>query len=519
MSEEFRQYFDSMSAWAARAHTEGWLNDRDLERLRAVEIASAGELFVDRDRRPLIVGFFGGTGVGKSSLLNRLARHPVAAAGVRRPTSTRATMYVHRSQTLNGFPEGSPVSDTQVNYHDVDARRDVAWLDMPDIDSVEADNRRLVLAWLPYVDWLIYVVSPERYRDDIGWQLVQARHHKHHWLFVINRWDEAVNVQLGDFAADLRQAGFDHPRLLRTSCTNGAEDDFDQLEDIVTAAIRNHGLEELQRIGVLARLQELEAAGDDLQRRFGSESEWQGLCQQIGAGVRKRLDVFGGRLGEELDFIAQKYPPRPAIWRADPVLPSLPEGDLSAKICSSYAITLIDDITVDVAVMAEEKGIRGAPCSAALSDVLGEVGEIVLDDVRTGLAEAVKAPAGTLQRNFRRSMGLVGYVLPALTGGWVAWNVVARYRQGLAGQGEFFGIDFAVHSIFMIGLAWFVPFFLSRMLRPSLRDAAHRGIRSGLGSASKKIHKALKGSLDQVCSDRQELLEAYPVGQQLENRP
>ena len=53
------------------------------------------------------------------------------------------------------------------------ARRDVAWLDMPDIDSVEARNKSLVLSWLPYVDWLIYVVSPERYRDDVGWRLLE----------------------------------------------------------------------------------------------------------------------------------------------------------------------------------------------------------------------------------------------------------------------------------------------------------------------------------------------------------
>lgn len=519
MSGEFRKYLDKVSAWAVRAQAAGWLNERDLERLGAVETASSGELFADKERRPLIVGFFGGTGVGKSSLLNRLARHPVAAAGVRRPTSTRATIYVHRSQTLKGFPAGSPIAETHVEYHDVDSRRDVAWLDMPDIDSVEAGNRRLVLAWLPYVDWLVYVVSPERYRDEIGWHLLEARHRKHHWLFVVNRWDEAVDVQLSDFAADLREAGFDDPLVLRTSCSGQAEDDFDQLEGLVNAAIRDHGLKELQRIGMLARLEELADAGEDLRRRFGADGDWDALRRQFEEQAAERLDSLEERLGTELEFVAQKYPPRPAIWRADPVAPALPGQDLSAAIDSSYATALIDDIAMDMVVIADEKGVCGGPCRTAVQAALAGAGESTLAQVSSGLAEAVKTPGGTVGRHMGRSMELVSYVLPALTGGWVAWNVVERYRRGLAGEDGFLGIDFAVHSLLMIGLSWLVPFLLSRLFRPSLRDAARRGIRTGLGRAAKSIRKSLTGALDELSSGRRELLDAYPAGQRLQDRP
>ena len=52
------------------------------------------DLFSNAER-PLVVGLFGGTGVGKSSLLNRLADADIARTGVVRPTSMEITVYLH----------------------------------------------------------------------------------------------------------------------------------------------------------------------------------------------------------------------------------------------------------------------------------------------------------------------------------------------------------------------------------------------------------------------------------------
>lgn len=510
MSGEFRGAFEQASAWADRALLENWLTDRDLARLRGVETASANELFVDQDRRPLIVAFFGGTGVGKSSLLNRLAGHPVAPAGVRRPTSTHATLYVHRDQTLQGFPQGSPVADTRVEHHDVAARRDVAWLDMPDIDSVEARNKSLVLSWLPYVDWLIYVVSPERYRDDVGWRLLEERHRKHHWLFVINRWDEARGLEIGSFESDLRQAGFEGPRVLRTSCATGADDDFDKLEEIINSAIREHGLQELQRIGVLARLEELNGAVTELKDRLGTDGEWDELCRCYRESAEQRLDTFEQRLGAELDSVAALYPAAPPVWRTDPTPPALPDKLISGALGSSYASSLIEDLRLDLTVRTGELGVSGSRVGEVLDTMLAETGQVIRESVRSSLQDAVSSPAGVVRVSARRTLELLSYVLPALTGAWAAWTVVSRYQEGLSGEGEFLGVNFAVHSVLMIGLSWFVPFLLARLLRPSLRAAARRGIQAGLHRAADSIREKLQSLLGDLSSDRRALLDACP---------
>ena len=66
---------------------------------------------------------------------------------------------------------------------------------MPDFDSDETANKDQVLQWLPHIDLLIYVVTPERYKDAEGWRMMLENSYRHAWLFVINKWDRADAVQ------------------------------------------------------------------------------------------------------------------------------------------------------------------------------------------------------------------------------------------------------------------------------------------------------------------------------------
>ena len=83
----FGAAFQRTRAWFERAAAGGWLDEAALQRLATVENGTPGDLFAAEQGRPLVVAFFGGTGVGKSSLLNRLAAAPLARTGVARPTS------------------------------------------------------------------------------------------------------------------------------------------------------------------------------------------------------------------------------------------------------------------------------------------------------------------------------------------------------------------------------------------------------------------------------------------------
>ena len=275
MSDSFREQYDKLAYWAEAADKGGLLDTRSLQCLERIEQESVDTLFTS-SHRPLIVAFFGGTGVGKSSLINRLAGETIAKVGAIRPTSHEVTLYLHEDFNPAHLPAELPVKKTRIATHHHEERYLVAWLDLPDIDSTEEENRQLADAWLPYIDWMVYVVSPERYKDDVGWRYLQERGSRHGWLFVLNHWDEGNIEQVEDFRSRLLAEGFTNPHILRTSCIPAdVEDDFPQLERIIQGAIREYGLELLQQFGVNARFDDLLLCVDRFRKKIGLESQWQ----------------------------------------------------------------------------------------------------------------------------------------------------------------------------------------------------------------------------------------------------
>ena len=510
MNIDFDRDYNAVKQWVLAVHSAGWVGPSDVEALDEMETASAQDLFANRNRRPLIVGLFGGTGVGKSSLLNRLAGQAIAEVGVERPTSKRATIYLHESQNIAVLPQDSPAIHTDIKYHASQDKQDVAWLDMPDIDSVEQSNRELALAWLPYIDWLIYVTSPERYRDDVGWQLVKQRHHRHHWLFVINHWDAAAESQFEEFFLDLKNAGFTEPRVLRTSCANQVEDDFDQLEYIINDAIRTHGLAELQRIGVLAQLEELKNKACYYLQKIGSKQQWEKLQIKIKEITSQRLMLFKERLEVEIEGIVQRYPKAPSLWRSERDSPKLPQTEIEQSVWSNYCDHLLDNIGKGAVVVVEEEGVSSEPINILFDEQLTAAKKTVLTKMNDGLKAALARPGIPIQRTLRRTMRFLSYAIPVVVGATVLYNVANQYQQGLTGEKPFLGINFAVHSLLLIGLAWFIPFLLSRWLRSSPRATARRGLRNGLNEAISTIEHDLLEAYDSLEQDREKLTKALP---------
>ena len=76
------------------------------------EICALEESLDDR----LVVGLVGGTGVGKSTLINALAGDVVSTAGDRRPTTSRIVVYRHRLTKLPEGLSGEDLSQPQVEH-------------------------------------------------------------------------------------------------------------------------------------------------------------------------------------------------------------------------------------------------------------------------------------------------------------------------------------------------------------------------------------------------------------------
>src|SRR4029453_12794016 len=165
---------------AARRRRLAWhLDDYLLPRVRDLEA-------------PPVCILLGSTGAGKSSLLNGLAGAPVSPSGVVRPTTMRPVVLLAPGQ-VDAFMAGkvlAALADAdrlQLVVHD-HAFAEIALVDAPDVDSVEAENRRTAEELLQAADLCLFVTTAQRYADAVPWEFLrQARARGVPLLVVVNR--------------------------------------------------------------------------------------------------------------------------------------------------------------------------------------------------------------------------------------------------------------------------------------------------------------------------------------------
>ena len=472
---------------ADSVHKAGWLTEKDIEPLETIELQEAEKLFVQQGQRPLIVAFFGGTGVGKSSLLNRFAGEAVARVGIQRPTSHEVTLYLHKEYQLGQLPAELPTDETKISYHGDDRRRLIAWLDMPDIDSVEQRHRQLVQSWLPYIDWLVYVVSPERYHDDIGWQFLKQRGNRHSWLFVINHWDQGAPQQVDDFRARLQQEGFASPVILRTSCLpNAVNDDFSQLEQHINDAIERYGLEILQQFGVSARQHELISISQALIARLqgydmaASLKQWNQVLTQRLQAIESEMLLNSKALTSVIPDVNRSFSlwPKRSGENDQQQLPA--PGKIMDEIWSDRINNRLQDLVTGLENLLSQRELPLQPFVIRLHELAAtsrtEIGQVI----EAAAIKALAAPGTILQRVMHRVMSNLSWILPLLAAGWAVLHVVVRFYAGTQGEQEFLGFNFAIHTVLLISLSWLIPRFLQKKLEPSMNQALQYGLKNGI---------------------------------------
>jgi energy-coupling factor transporter ATP-binding protein EcfA2 len=217
-----------------------------------------------------VLALVGGTGVGKSTLLNALAGVEVSAASPRRPTTEAPHAWVPAARRAQLRPILEWLAVGAVSEHDGERLGSVAILDLPDIDSIAREHRARVDELLPRIDAVAWVVDPEKYKDQVLHDAYLRR-----WLprlgrqiVVLNRSDtlsppDAERVR-DDLVDGLRVSGVSQVPVVLTRASHGAagvDDLRSWLESEVEAKRVVAG-----RIGA-----EVRAAVGELARRGGTE--------------------------------------------------------------------------------------------------------------------------------------------------------------------------------------------------------------------------------------------------------
>ncbi len=167
----------------------------------------------------LTVGLLGGTGVGKSSIMNALAGSDISSTSHRRPHTDKVLIYrhvevelppalnsddpgigdraFHKAGVPGGGAEPQPSHGTanvprpwREITHTADSIRQIILCDLPDFDSLVGRHREYVLRFLEHLDVLVWVVSPEKYADALFYAFLRdAPKASQNYYFALNKVD------------------------------------------------------------------------------------------------------------------------------------------------------------------------------------------------------------------------------------------------------------------------------------------------------------------------------------------
>ncbi len=485
MAYDYSDLVEKTKRWAEQALSAGWINTEAANTLSDFDARTPEALFNHNGSRPLIVAFMGGTGVGKSSLLNRLAGKAVAKAGIERPTSREVTLFHHKDIAIQHLPEKLPIEKIKIAQHDDETKKNIVWIDMPDFDSTEQSNKVLVFEWLPHIDVLIYVVSPERYRDEKAWRLLLSEGNRHAWLFVLNQWDRGQQAQFEDFKQQLGKAGFVEPIIFKTVCAESTyADEFTALQSTILSLANKHVVAELEQRGTQVRKDELRQKLQDTLQLLGSKT----AANQIADRWENQWQSTSSQLQQGFIWPIQKLAAYYADHAADLIANPTTGTDQTATVLwDDWAQARFGDALDEFIVKVDELGLPVAPLKNQLAIVRTKAPKIIQAQSELHVRQALAHPGNVLHRTFLKFVRFCEIVLPLAAIGWVGYQVFVGYYDSNTTRDHYLGIDFAIHSSLLILISWLIPWFILKKLKPSLEKSALRGLTKGLDNAISMI--------------------------------
>ncbi len=217
-----------------------------------------------RLQSPLVVATFGGTGTGKSSLVNALIGSYCTTSGRQRPTTTKPVLIAHPETDLDRL--GLDLSQFHVEQKKIDTLRNIILIDCPDPDTSETNdessNTTRLQHIIPLCDILLYTSTQQKYRSArvsdelkeaaIGRRLIFVQTHAGLDEDIRTDWEQQLSQQ------------FDVPEIYFVDSVRALEDqladrplqkDFASLQNILSTQLGKSERLQVRRANLLELIQ------------------------------------------------------------------------------------------------------------------------------------------------------------------------------------------------------------------------------------------------------------------------
>lgn len=516
--DEVAESFDLTRFDALLRDLDHWLADTSLladDDVRR-ELRERGAML--RQRRdellaPLQIAIVGGTGVGKSTVLNAFAGEAIAEASAVRPCTRQVTVYAHQDNRGAVDPAWAPPE--RVKLHDRPELRNKVLIDTPDIDSLADDHRRRTEAAVAAADVVLFVVTAQKYADLAGARWLARFAAGRRFVFLLNRADEGLeDAIVDDLAARLGDLGFAQPEIRLVSAQGALAEkrgeggdgfEFGAVERLVAETLDAKRMRQVKESNLAAAAarwvrQVAEALPDGLGRRLeawrdGAGAAYDELRRELVAQLYPTLrddarlarhieywfgTGFGGPIGVCLTLLyavrAAVVPDYPRLWEVSeaPAVELVAPAEAAAAVGERVAAA-----QARLRALATDHGLPGGPAS------LPEPGQLAARSMVQPIDERLRHELGRAVREARSQRALGERVvalllnvpslllLVGLPGYWVADRLRALWGESALQTNEYFQAAAIVLALWLWLASWLAQLMIRRRTRrflSTLRD-------------------------------------------------
>jgi hypothetical protein len=473
----------------------------------------------------LVVALVGGSGVGKSTLLNALAGDQLAATSEFRPCTATPTVYQPPGARF-GLDGWTRVRGSALEH--------LVLIDTPDSDTVVREHRDIVVEALAQCDLILVCGSPEKYLDEATWSLLRPLQGERTMVCVETKADlQAASIR-EHWMTRLKEQGFTVSEYFRvsprrtldrklTGRRNGEDEfDFNRLESYLRQELTAEQVRRIKRSNaagllvktlstlgerIAGRRADLEAFLEKL--READKSLAGDVCDSLMRRIFAEPHLWNFALGREIGLRAKGM-----VWslyRALEAVRTLPAramaffswsarspGRQAAEMLSGPAALVEDDLDVatdslrrlyesknsEVALAFVRAGFDSRPVEEGLAAFVATVRHRVTAVLRGPARDGVVARARLLTC---WPATLVADAPPVAFIGYAGYRIVGDYFAGATLPGDYFlhaGIVLAI----LLGIELFFLGTIVRLSAWSARRRATRDLRAALLSGKLAFH-------------------------------